>query len=433
MAMQRETYAERLLGDTEVKRWYRNTARGSVVTATVYLRRLGNFCEGHKLNPGELAKLSERKLKSMLMDFVTSEEDKGHAGSYVGSVLKALKSWLAHNSREVKLGIKIRGLHDTPTLERERVPTKAELRQIFGAGEAKTRVASVFVAHSGLRLETLGNYVGDDGLRIGDLPELSVNGGSVEFSETPTMVVVRKKLSKAGHRYFTFLSEEGCRYLKDYLEGRLRKGEELTEDSSIITAKVRKKPFVRTANIGDAIRGAIRKAGLPWRPYVLRSYFDTQAMLSESKGFVLRDYRAFWMGHKGDIEARYTTNKGRLPKDVIDDMRGAYRRTQDFLQTTTPEESSEKRLNEKFRREWLLMAGYSEEEVEKTDLSRMSDEEVRARAREKFLSVMGNNGNRQRVIPAKDIEKYISQAGSTSQLYQARKPSLGYPSEHMRK
>lgn len=31
--------------------------------------------------------------------------------------------------------------------------------------------------------------------------------------------------------------------------------------------------------------------------------------------------RQFWMGHKGDIEARYTTNKSRLPQDVMDDMR----------------------------------------------------------------------------------------------------------------
>lgn len=411
MAMRRETYADRLLGDAEVKRWHRNTARGSVVTATVYLRRLGNFCEGHKLNPRELAKLSERKLKSMLMDFVTSEEDNGHAGSYVGSVLKALKSWLVHNDREVKLGIKIRGLHDTPTLERERIPTKAELRQIFGAGEAKTRVASVFVAHSGLRLETLGNYVGDDGLRVGDLPEMSVNGGSIEFGETPAMVAVRKALSKAGHRYFTFLSEEGCGYLKDYLEGRLRKGEELTEDSPIITPKIRTKPFIRTANIGDAIRLAIRKVGLPWRPYVLRSYFDTQAMLSESKGFVLRDYRAFWMGHKGDIEARYTTNKGRLPKDVIDDMRGAYQRTQDFLQTTTPETPTGE---EKHRRR-LLLGIVEPEEIEEMDLARMSDEEFFAMARKKqdemivrkVRDVM-NNGAMQKVVSSNDVEKYIT-------------------------
>lgn len=49
-------------------------------------------------------------------------------------------------------------------------------------------------------------------------------------------------------------------------------------------------------------------------------------MLAESKELVLRDYRQFWMGHKGDMEARYTTNKGRLPNEVIEDMRKAYER-----------------------------------------------------------------------------------------------------------
>jgi hypothetical protein len=50
-------------------------------------------------------------------------------------------------------------------------------------------------------------------------------------------------------------------------------------------------------------------AGFGWRPYVLRAYFDTQLMLAESKGLVLRDYRQFWMGHKGDMEARFLKHK----------------------------------------------------------------------------------------------------------------------------
>ena len=48
-------------------------------------------------------------------------------------------------------------------------------------------------------------------------------------------------------------------------------------------------------------------------------------MLAESKGLVLRDYRQFWMGHKGDIENRYTTNKQKLPETVIEDMRAGLR------------------------------------------------------------------------------------------------------------
>jgi site-specific recombinase XerD len=398
-----------LLEDPGVRRWHENVARGSQVTADVYLRRLGNFCGAHGLNPKQLASMDERRLENLLMDFVGRLEKQGKAGSYVGSVLKAIKSWLAHNHRKLEAKIKVKGANDTPSLREERIPSRHELTRIFFSGGGKARAASALMAHAGLRIETLGNYRGTDGLRVRDFPEMKIGQKDVEFERIPTMVVVRRELSKGGHQYFTFLSEEGCGYLKNYLEERIKGGEKLTPDSPIITPKRRTKPFVRTGNIGDAIRKAIRKAGLGWRPYVLRSYFDTQLMLAESKGHVIRDFRQFWMGHVGDIEARYTTNKGRLPREVIESMRGAYIKSQGFLQTTGLEESGEERLKEKFRREWLLVAGYKSEEVEKIDLSRMSDEEVRARAREKLLSMMENNGNRQRVIPAKDIEKYISQ------------------------
>ena len=41
------------------------------------------------------------------------------------------------------------------------------------------------------------------------------------------------------------------------------------------------------------------------------------------------------IGHKGDIEARYSINKGRLPPDMIKDMRRCYSECQPFLTTAT--------------------------------------------------------------------------------------------------
>ena len=37
------------------------------------------------------------------------------------------------------------------------------------------------------------------------------------------------------------------------------------------------------------------------------------------------------MGHKGSIEAMYTTNKGILPDSLISEMRDAYSRSEEFL------------------------------------------------------------------------------------------------------
>jgi len=52
------------------------------------------------------------------------------------------------------------------------------------------------------------------------------------------------------------------------------------------------------------------------------------------------------MGQKGDIENRYTTNKCRLPGNVIENMREAYRRSQEYLQTIRPETSKESLIEE---------------------------------------------------------------------------------------
>jgi hypothetical protein len=50
------------------------------------------------------------------------------------------------------------------------------------------------------------------------------------------------------------------------------------------------------------------------------------------------------MGHKGDIEARYTTNKGRLPPDLIEDMRNAYQASSSFLITSPMAEPNVKEM-----------------------------------------------------------------------------------------
>ena len=83
-----------------------------------------------------------------------------------------------------------------------------------------------------------------------------------------------------------------------------------------------------------------------WRPYVLRAFFDTQLLISESRGKIAHDFRVFFMGHKGSIEAKYTTNKSILPKTLMDEMREAFRKSQEFLDygTQQVEEGSRQRV-----------------------------------------------------------------------------------------
>jgi len=409
----RAKYAH-LRDNPTIDRWYRNLARGSEITADVYLRRLGNVCAGRKVGPEDLVHLARDARRDFLTDLVSEMEDGELTGGYIESTLKALRSWLSFNGVTWELKIKVKGAQATPTLDNERVPTQDELRRIFLAASPRERVAAALLAHAGLRIETLGNYRGNDGLRLGDLPDVVVKGKTLTFRKVPLQVVVRPELSKSDGRYFTFLGPEAAGYLKAYLEARLRDGEKLTDDSDVIAPTWSKKAFLTSINVGDAIRKAIRAAGFRWRPYVLRAYFDTQLLLSESRGKMTHSYRQFHMGHVGDIEARYTTNKGRLPPDLVEDMRDAYRRSTPFLETSKAEDR-EAELKALFRRQMLLVAGLTENEVDKMDLEAMTDADLQRIVREKLVGAAGTNGDggtngtRQKVVPMTAVEAYLEQ------------------------
>ena len=92
---------EYLLKDKNLRRWYENMSRGSPTTADVYLRRLGNFYETYKITPQELIKMEEKRISDLLLDVVADMENKQLAGSYIASALKAIKSWLAFNDRQI--------------------------------------------------------------------------------------------------------------------------------------------------------------------------------------------------------------------------------------------------------------------------------------------------------------------------------------------
>jgi len=146
------------------------------------------------------------------MDFVSKLHRDGKSPGYIENYLKAVRSWLEFNGIKLMRKIKIGNRNETPSIAEERVPTRSELRQILNYADERAKCSIALVAFAGLRLQVLGNMDGTDGLRIRDLPDLRVEGKDVLFAKVPAMVVVRPSLSKARHRYFTFLTSEGCEY-----------------------------------------------------------------------------------------------------------------------------------------------------------------------------------------------------------------------------
>ncbi|NMJ87903.1 MAG: hypothetical protein EX285_08735 [Thaumarchaeota archaeon] len=64
---------------------------------------------------------------------------------------------------------------------------------------------------------------------------------------------------------------------------------------------------------------------------MFRSYFDTQLLIAKSKGKITHDFRVFFMGHKGNMEARYTTNKSVLVEALVNEIRETFKRCEEFL------------------------------------------------------------------------------------------------------
>ena len=348
-AKQRTSRKKKMLANLDIKRWHDNLARGSPITADVRLRRLDRFCQIHQMTPMEIVDLGTRDLRTMidlLEDHITWMEEKGYSPGYTEGFIKTIKSWLGHFDVEIKRRLKVRNAGYTPTLQNERVPDGQEISEVFSRASLRASVMISLMSKSGLRPEVLGNHDGTDGLQIRDLPDIVIHQGMAKCIRTPNQVIVRRELSKAKHQYFTFLTSSGTKKLIAYLNDRLACGKPLHGNSPVIApdhrhklnrGKNNGKAFLPTRQISKEIRNTFRPR-FQWRPYVLRAYFDTELLIAESKGKIAHDFRVFFMGHKGSMEARYTTNKGMLPEILVREMRDAFKRSEEFLDLETSNE-----------------------------------------------------------------------------------------------
>ena len=400
----------------QLKRWYENLKAHSVITAENYFRHLLLWCEKDKTTPMELLELAKNKdFTYRVMDAVRRFEAEGKAGSYIAYIEKPMLSWLRFNGIAFRISVNIKDENRNLKAENERVPSKEELSRILRMASLRARVSIAFIAYSGLRLETLGDYEGTDCLKLTDIEGIKIMANRVELERIPVKIRVRTNLSKARNEYFSFLGSEGTDYLIEYLNKRIQEGEKVSLDSPVLQLDPKgerkrgkeRNDYLRTTLVARGIKRAIIDAGFNWRPYVLRAYFSTALDIAESKGLISHPWRQFIMGHKGDIEARYSTNK-RLPPDMIEEMRESYRKCLKYLETRVSE-VSEDNAKLYLQQQLLLTAGYKQEEIDKMDLSVITNEEFQQILRDKLLGRMTDNGARQKVISTGDIEQYLTQ------------------------
>ena len=428
------------MDDDNFRRWVESLERGSILTASVYFRRVGFLCAKLKVEPNQLATMNVKEARAFIHDLISYLETSGNVGSTIEGYVKAAKSWMTWNDIAIPKKIKIYGASENPSVENEVTPVTPELRKIFEVATLRARVMCSMMAFGAFRPQVFGNLVADDGLKIGDLPEMKVEhelnekgevvGGTVSFEKVPTLVIVRKSLSKVGHQYFVFIPEEACRYLKNYLEWRTRpkevkhpfgdgrrtqviklSGERLGPESPLIAAlKIKVPTHVTTPKIGEEIKQAIVAAGFKWRPYVLRRFFEVNMMSAEHDRLILTEWRQFWMGHAGNIESTYSVNK-KLPPEIIDTMRQAYlQAAEKHLVTESEPTIGKDEVINTARVEALKMFGYTDEELGVLgDVTRLTMERLQELIHQKSKLMLGLKEGSQKVVPIAELERWIEQ------------------------
>ena len=413
--MHPNTRHKKLLENERVRRWYENLQARSNLTSDIYLRNLGLWLEWTDMNPDniiEMAKDHLEEFKGRIFDQVRKMEREGKQGSYIAVSLRPLLSYLKFYDVVIRLNLNIKNENRNLTVEQETIPTNEEMDSILQRANLRQRALIGLVAFSGIRPGAIGNYTGDDGLRIGDITDLKVDKDGVSFEKLPALMIVRAELSKSDKRYYTFIGPQNAKYLKEYLNQRIQEGEKLNAKSPVIRPDTNMsrleepKTFMMSTIVEREIKKAIVKAGFKWRPYVFRHRFGVSLDASEGKGLISHSWRMHIMGHVGDIETTYSTDKP-LPDTVIDDMREAFKKCLKDIETEVRGISEEdKQSLEKVLTGTVLMKifGYSQEESDK--LMQLSDEELQKELQKKLGNATDPESIRKKAMQdAKDISK----------------------------
>jgi hypothetical protein len=438
-----------ILKEPRFKDWLVNLSHSNPGTAKDMRRKFHVIYEVLGKSPQELASMTEEQAQAFLIhlvDLMAKVGLKGHKRrnpktgkmenkpeplrhNTMVSYVNAVRTWLKHRRPRMILGkISIpdtEGVYDSET-----APPREDLRKLLSEATKREKVAIALVAFSGGRIEPLGDQAGVDGVEIRDFPEMEVSGGKVTFTKIPTLVHVRRSLTKRTHResdhlkfgYSTFLNDEGCDYLKAYLEWRIKKGEILTPNSPIIptekgTGQKSIGSHITTEHASDMLKAVVIKAGFTHRPYSLRRFFASQMQDAEADQLSIKDYRIFWMGHTGTVEEEYTQNKGRLSPQKIEKQREAYKRSSErYLTTVQPKFVPAQLIGEEVIRIFLKGATLSDEEIDQLKkryggLDKIPPEDIPKITQEHQQK--GHRGTyasgRQIIVAAADARKYLDE------------------------
>ncbi len=314
----------------------------------------------------------------------------------VANYVAAIKNRMQYDGIPFTRNIKIPNRTYHPTIENEVVPTKDQMITFLRNAKPATQVIISLIAFLGFRFKVIAD------IRIKDLPEMRITDGEVIFEKIPTRVKVRKELSKNGKEYQTFLIETGCVILKNLLEIRMKKGEQLNSESLLVptecentTVRQRSKAVARRLNT------VFNKVKYDSRPYSLKNFFATALMNSGLE----QNWQTFFMGHTGPVQNVYSVQR-QQPAEQIEKMRKIFR--EKIEPHLVPQEGN---VDASVRKEFKKFAKAMGVEVSDDADSDETLAQIAAVYKEAKEDLSSNeiNNIKQKRIKEKDLDDYLEQ------------------------
>ena len=307
---------EEILQDPDTNDWIET--KSSESARINYRKHLAEYLLWRKLTIKKLVasfKKDENKEIKNVQAFANQMLLKELSGGTVANYVAAIKSRMQYDGIPFTRPIKIPDRTHHPTVENEVVPTKDQIISFLRNGKHATQVIISLIAFMGFRFTVIAD------LRIKDFPEMSIENNEVTFKKIPTRVKVRRELSKNGKAYQTFLIETGCMMVKNSLEIRMRKGEQLDNESLLVPTECQKTTVRQKAKaVSRRLKTVFEKVEYSSRPYSLKNFFATALLNSGLE----QNFQTFFMGHTGPVQNTYSVQR-QLPTEQIDRMRTIFK------------------------------------------------------------------------------------------------------------
>ena len=292
---------EEILEDEDTRDWI--VTIGSEGAQINYRKHLAEYLIYRNLTIKQFIRSFEKNPKEeikQLQQFVNRLLQRLSASS-VGNYVSAIKSRMKYESIPFVREIRIPDRHIHHTIMKETTPTVNQIDNLIRNSKPSTQTIVALAAFLGLRFKAIA------GLQIQDFPELKITENKeVVFEKIPTRIKIPSKLSKNRRGYETFLIENGCIILKNWLHIRLQSGEELVPESFIVpTGCKTESPRLKSVAIPRRLYTVFQKVNFNSRPYSLKGFFATQLMNSG----IEQNLQTFFMGHSGPIQNQYTTQR----------------------------------------------------------------------------------------------------------------------------